>query len=144
MSRALLSAVVCLVAACAFTPSSQPVAPAAPLATSMSPAFLEGRWRSDDPANAWHMSVTWNEAARRFEGVLTRNGDLSAWVGFSPGELVWIATPQPDGTMREQQMMRTGADGVSTGAEWADGVVNLQASSAEHLVTTVSTFTRMP
>jgi len=144
-----------LVASCASSRSSAPPAdPASAPRASPEGAtkqdvpealrFIEGRWQSMDPANQFQMTVTWNQAAGQFEGVLSANGRGSAEVGFKVGELVWKAKPAADGTLREEQLWRSGLGGVSMGSQWKEGTVKLADSTPERLVTTFATFTRLP
>jgi hypothetical protein len=144
MSRFHLSLLACLLAACASAaPASAPIQPppAQPAAAAPLPLrFLEGNWESQDPANRWRMTSAWNPAGGRFEGTLTQNGDLSASVGFTVGELVWTATPAADGTVREGQKFRWS----SAQHEWREGAVDVAQSTPERLVTSFSVFVRQP
>jgi hypothetical protein len=103
--------------------------------------FIDGRWESTDPTNRWQMSTAWVPERGRFEGKLIENGDASAAAGFKVGEIVWIATPLEDMTVRESQMFRhtPGLPG-----EWEDGAVDVAQSTPERLVTSFSVFQRLP
>ena len=150
LHRLRVSLLACLLAACASTaPVAPPAGPASPPpaaapASSAAPAallFLEGRWESQDPTNRWQMVSGWNPASGRFEGRLTQNGELSASVGFTVGELVWAATPGPEGAVRESQMFRWGPGAAF---EWREGAVDLVQSAPDRLVTTHHVFVRLP
>jgi hypothetical protein len=118
-------------------PATSPAAPEAPTVL----LFIDGRWESTDPANRWQMSAAWVAERGRFEGKLTENGDASAAAGFKVGEIVWIATPQADDTVRESQLFRT-APGAA--AEWEEGTVDVAQSTPERMVTSFSVFQRLP
>ena len=105
---------------------------------------LRGSWESTDQNNRWKMCVTWSSLSSRWEGHLSKNGYASGVVGFSVGELVWVATPTSSTSrLKEQQKYRWGRNGVSTGFEWDDGIVYLLKSTNVSLVTSTSTFNRM-
>ncbi|MBI5517396.1 MAG: hypothetical protein HY909_26740 [Deltaproteobacteria bacterium] len=139
------SALIAVVLSCASSrPAVTPPAGQPPAEALRQPPqalrFIEGRWESSDPSNAWQMTARWSEQAGRFEAVLTRNGQRSEAVGFTVGELVWKATPQGEGAVREEQLFRS-AGGAQT---WREGSVNLQESTPDRLVTTYSRFVRVP
>jgi len=106
-------------------------------------ALLPGVWICLDSSNQFQMSVSWNAANRRFEGILTANGRQSGRVGFSVGELIWIGTPtsNPD-LVAEQQMYRTLFFGMSS-PSWLQGTINLNNSSRNELVTNYARFRRI-
>lgn len=105
---------------------------------------LRGSWESADQNNRWQMCVTWSQQASRWEGHLSKNGYASGVVGFSVGELVWVATPTSSvSRLKELQKYRWGKNGVSTGFEWASGIVYLLKSTNASLVTSTSTFNRI-
>jgi hypothetical protein len=147
----LASLLVSSLAACASTtpatsapddvanlpPATSPGAPEAPTPL----LFIDGRWESTDPTNRWQMSAAWVAERGRFEGKLTENGDGSAAAGFKVGEIVWIATPQADATVRESQMFRAHPGAK---AEWDEGAVDVAQSTPERLVTSFSVFQRLP
>jgi hypothetical protein len=125
-------------------PPAPPKPPAPPPPENKALAILPGLWLSLDPNNQFQMAVSWNAANRRFEGILTANGRVSGRVGFTVGELVWIATPtgNPD-VITEQQMYRRGGFGFSAGYEWLQGTINLNNSSRNDLVTNYARFRRL-
>jgi hypothetical protein len=140
--------VVGLLSSACSQPASAPApaAPTAPAGAATAPValqFLEGEWEYLEPTNLWRMKVAWNAAAGRYEGTLTRNGVLSAEVGFTVGELVWTATPQPDGSVGEGQKFRAGAGGVSTGEEWHGAKIDLAQSGGDKLVSEQQAFARV-
>ena len=105
---------------------------------------LRGSWESTDPKNRWQMCITWSPHSERWEGHLSKNGYASGVVGFSIGELVWIATPKSNNTqLNEQQKYRWGRNDTSAGFQWDKGIVHLSRSSNTTLVTSTSTFNRI-
>lgn len=97
--------------------------------------FLEGSWEYQMPDNRAHIAVRWNPSTEQYEGILMRHGEVSYWVGFVLGEVVWKAKLTGDPRrLQESQLMRTGAKGVSTSLQWLDGEVNLDRSTPDELV----------
>lgn len=100
---------------------------------------LVGTWEAQITDNQYQMQVTWNSAANRYEGILTKQGQASQYVGFSIGELVWTATVSYDSnnnvSIQASQKYRWGSNGVSSGFQWFNHIVNLNASTADILVT---------
>ena len=115
---------------------------AAPSASAM--GFLPGVWMAQIDNNAYQMRVNWNAGNARFEGILVRQGRTSQYVGFSVGELVWVAEPtqNPD-VLIESQKWRYGVAGVPTGSKWMDGTLNLRNSGPGTLVSSFATFTKI-
>jgi hypothetical protein len=91
---------------------------------------LTGKWEAQASNNRWQMQVTWNSRENRYEGVLTKQGQLSQYVGFSINELVWTATMVDKDKMTVQQEYRAGSNGVSTRSQWVSGVINLKQNPA--------------
>lgn len=107
---------------------------AAPTRTSATD-FLEGTWEYQMPDNRAHIAVRWNPTTEQYEGVLMRHGEVSYWVGFVLGEVVWKARPTSDPRrLRESQLMRTGSKGVSVSLQWLEGEINLDRSTPDELV----------
>jgi hypothetical protein len=107
-------------------------------------AFVQGSWEAADPGNNWQMNVAWQQPGL-LEGVLVRNGTRSACVGFSVDDVVWRAIPTGvPGTLREEQLWRTGSNGVTVASEWRPGTVKLAESDCRNLITTTTTFARIP
>ena len=109
-------------------------------ATAQAPApakysFLAGEWEAVTSGNRWRMWVDWDGGKQQFRGVLTKQGEASANVGFKMGEHVWTGIPvgDPDVVVTLQKY-RTGANGVSSGASWESGNLNLEKSSSDDLV----------
>jgi hypothetical protein len=102
-----------------------------------------GTWEAQQLGNKYQMLVDWNSSKKQYEGILIIQGEGSKNVGFSIGELVWTAKLVGDSKMSEQQKWRRGRDGVSSGSEWRDGVIYLERSSVDKLVTTTGTFYRV-
>lgn len=105
--------------------------------------YLLGTWKSQIKNNHFEMTVTWNEKENRYEGVLTKQGELSQYAGFSFGELFWTATPTDNPDEIEQQVKyRTGNNGVPISYEWRKGLVDLSRSSDALLVLDFGHFTK--
>ena len=97
--------------------------------------FLEGTWEYQMPDNRAHIAIRWNPSTEQYEGVLMRHGEVSYWVGFVLGEVVWKAKLTSDPKrLRESQLMRTGSKGVSVSLQWLDGEINLDRSTPDELV----------
>jgi len=104
--------------------------------------ILPGLWQAQIANNYYQMAVSWNEANKRFEGTLAVQGVGSRNVGFTVGELVWIAVPTGDpNVLTEHQMWRWG--GLFSGYKWAQGAVYLSRSSRDTLVTSTASFRRV-
>jgi hypothetical protein len=87
---------------------------------------LIGEWEATLPGNMYRLRITWNDKKGRYEGILTHNGEASAYVGFAVGEFTYEATPTSDVSILEEQgMWRFGANGVSTSSEWRPSILNL-------------------
>jgi hypothetical protein len=94
-----------------------------------------GTWEAQISNNRYQMRVTWNSAANQYEGVLTSQGQGSQEVGFSIGELVWTATLAGDlSRMNEKQKWRYTRNGRPAGSEWRDGIVDLDGSTVDNLI----------
>ncbi len=114
---------------------TQEAAPATPKRSSATD-FIEGTWEYQMPDNLAQITVHWNPATEQFEGILMRQGKISHWVGFVVGEVVWKARLTGDPRrLRETQLFRVGANGVSQSLEWREGELNLDRSSPDELVT---------
>lgn len=95
-------------------------------APSLSHEALAGEWEAEIPDNRYRLRITWNPDEGRYEGRPTGLGVLSAEVGFSVGELTYLATPTGDPRiLSEQGMWRSGSGGVSTGEYWRSSTVDL-------------------
>lgn len=122
---------------------STSAAPAGPQKTGR-PDFLEGTWEAQIQNNAFLMLVHWNPTNNQYEGTLLKHGLGSAYVGFTLGELIWKAklTGDPN-QLNENQLMRFGQNGNSTGFKWLDGEMNLSRSSDTELVTAFARFRKV-
>lgn len=99
-------------------------------------AFFLGEWESQTYNNRYQMSITFNETANQFEGVLTKQGEMSQIVGFSLGELCWTASPSIDGkTVTIQQKWRTGSNGKSVKEEWKPDAINMSRTTKDRIIT---------
>jgi hypothetical protein len=126
-----------------FAPGLAPTPTAPPEANGPVP-FLPGIWEATTPNNAYQIRVRWNAYARRYEGTLVRQGNVSEQVGFSLGELCWIAQPSPDRTtMRVQENWKWGSNRVAARSQWRPGVVRLDRSTSSELTTTLTSFRRV-
>ncbi|RMF94034.1 MAG: DUF11 domain-containing protein, partial [Nitrospinota bacterium] len=96
---------------------------------------LEGEWESTDPGNRYRMMVRFNSDSGKYEGILTRHGEGSKYVGFSLGEHVWSARPAKDwSSVATTQKWRWGSGGVSQGSEWRSAGLDLDQSTDNRLV----------
>ena len=104
---------------------------------------VQGIWEAETPNNNFQIQVSWNPSARRFEGVLVRLGVASRQVGFHEGELIWVATPSTTpAILNVQEQWRSGANGATRGVQWRRGVVYLDRSTADRLVTSITPYRR--
>lgn len=106
--------------------------------------FLVGEWEARTSSNHYRMRVEWDKDNNQFRGFLTKQGEVSAAVGFRVGEHVWTAQPigEPD-IVVELQKWRSGSNGASTRVEWKIGEVDIERSSANALVTSITEFSRV-
>ena len=117
--------------------------PAKPRRTSDT-NFLEGTWEYQLPTNRAHMIVHWNPAKEQYEGILTKHGEVSHWVGFVIGEVVWKASLTGDSKrLRETALFRVGKNAVTVNQEWREGELNLDRSSADELVSSFGKLLRV-
>ena len=103
--------------------------------------IFTGTWEAkNEPNNVWQMQVSWNDQANRYEGILTRQGQLSQYVGFAINELVWTAMPSPNlheiTSLSGQQKWRWGSNGTSTKFEWRSNTIDINKSTFDSLVYT--------
>ena len=112
--------------------------------TYIDKSFLIGEWEYQNSENQYRMRVEWDDIGERFEGTLTKQGQLSEYVGFTLGELCWIVVPTDDPkVLTEQQKWRTGANGVSTSYEWRNGTIKLEECTNNELITPNGKFLRV-
>lgn len=106
--------------------------------------FMPGLWQARIDNNGYLMRVSWNANASRFEGRLAGQGNVSQYVGFDMGELVWIAQPteNPD-VFIENQKWRWGSHGMSTGSKWMEGSFDYRNSGPTDLVTSFANFRKV-
>lgn len=103
-----------------------------------------GKWQAMKANNAYILEVTWNNDSELYEGILIKNGEMSEYVGFQVGELVWKATPDSQSeTIIEEHLYRSGVNGVSSGAFWNKGQIYLDKSNCNTMVTTAGKFKRV-
>jgi hypothetical protein len=106
--------------------------------------FLIGEWKAQLPGNHFRMRVEWDSKKKQFKGFLTKQGVVSADVGFTVGEHVWTAQPISEPCILvEVQKWRSGSAGVSTKFEWKVGTVNLEKSSEKELFTSTAMFVKV-
>ena len=104
-------------------------------------AYLQGVWESMDSrsttSNSFRMRVCWNPEKRHFEGKLVKLGMASQEVGFSLGELFWIASPSSDNPSRMNHSVKTrsGRNGISNGSQWEHSTIFLDKSTTDTLIT---------
>ena len=55
--------------------------------------FIIGLWDYMDKSNNFHLKINWNSVEGRYEGILAKHSKGTKYVGFTLGELGWIATP---------------------------------------------------
>jgi hypothetical protein len=138
----IVVAALALTGCVASTPAPQREAAVQPAYDAM--AVLPGVWVAQISNNYYQMRVNWNPSNARFEGILVRQGGVSQYVGFSIGELVWIAEPtQNPSVLLENQKWRYGMHGMSTSSKWVGGTVDLRRGGPGTLVTSTATFTRI-
>lgn len=124
--------------------SQNPAAAATTPQRTSATDFLEGTWEYLIPDNRAHIAVRWNPSTEQYEGVLMRHGEVSYWVGFVLGEVVWKARLTSDPRrLRESQLMRTGSRGVSVNLQWLDGEMNLDRSTPDELVVSAGKLRRI-
>jgi len=105
-------------------------------------ALLPGLWQSQIADNQFQMAVDWNEVNKQFEGKLAAQGTVSRNVGFTVGEIIWVARPTANpNVLTESQMYRWG--GLFSGYRWEQGTINLDQSSHTDLVTSFVRFRRV-
>lgn len=107
-------------------------------------SFLVGDWEARTPTNHYRMRVEWDKERNQFRGFLTKQGEISAAVGFRVGEHVWTAQAigEPD-IVIELQKWRTGSNSASTNVEWKIGKVDIERSSVNALVTSITEFSKV-
>lgn len=106
--------------------------------------LLVGTWQSQAPNNNYVMRVNWNAATLRYEGVMVRQGYLSAQSGVMPGEVCWIASPvinQPY-LQGAEEIRRPSAGGVPR-PQWRPGPVRLDPRNPNVLIGGAGRFVRI-
>lgn len=109
----------------------------------LAPISIVGTWEAEVPGEPFAIQITWNVRTRRFEGALVRENTSTREVGFTLGEVCWIATESNRrGVLSLQEERRVGVQGRSSRVSWQGGTVLLDRSTPYELVTTSLRFRR--
>lgn len=106
--------------------------------------LLAGTWQSQAPNNNYVIRVGWNAATGRYEGVMVRQGNLSARSGLVLGQVCWMASPVINQAYLQgaEQIGQASPVGIAR-PRWRQGPVRLDPRNPNILFSGPTRFVRV-